>query len=90
MGDGKNAIHRRICQKDLHEARRGASMPLWKPAVCACVILMTSLAFTLGVLPRHWPAVPARVVHSTIGITGVIGGMITLRCSNVFWVACSS
>jgi hypothetical protein len=59
-------------------------------------IVMTSMAFILGVLPLAWPRAPGSASQRAIG-TGVIGGMLTAprwRCSSCrsssWWCAACS
>ncbi|MFC3608325.1 efflux RND transporter permease subunit [Stutzerimonas tarimensis] len=72
--------------KDLHQQ----GMSLFDAAVRACrmrlrPILMTSLAFSLGVLPLTLASGAGAGSAHAIG-TGVIGGMVTATLLAIFWV----
>ncbi|EXF46805.1 protein CmeB [Pseudomonas sp. BAY1663] len=82
----KNAILIVEFAKDLH--RDG--MELFEATVQACrmrlrPIIMTSLAFTLGVVPLAMASGAGAGSSHAIG-TGVIGGMVTATALVIFWV----
>jgi multidrug efflux pump len=82
----KNAILIVEFAKDLHEKGK----PLVEATVEACrmrlrPIVMTSLAFILGVLPLTLSTGAGSGSQHAIG-TGVIGGMITATILAIFWV----